>query len=203
MVDGETIKWDSQEWDPAERAIEAWLRSVLAGAGVDVIWRDRPRERNVQVPYIEIALGVEVAVGHDDVECTEDVEHDRLAVTITGTREIMLSIQLRTRDQRTYGMARRYMGKLRQSLHHPAYVQLLSDAGLGVVECEPLRTIPQSVEGRVESLVLLEVKFCTVHEYVDPNADEQLGVVDTIAVGISIDGEDPPDVIEVDVRSPA
>lgn len=196
--ESETVKWDDEEWSPAERVIEEWAVSVLAGSGVTVIWRDRPRRNNIQVPYLELAFGPEVAIGQDDIDYAAN-DAGGLDVTITGAREVMLSAQLRTRDQRTFGMARRYLGKLRQSLQHPAYVQLFESAGLGVVDCEPLRVIPSNSTTRVESISLLEVKLSLVQEYADAEADKQLDVAELVEVGVEID-ENPVELVEVDLN---
>jgi hypothetical protein len=199
VAEANSVKWDNEEWSPAEQAILEWIQTALAGHKLDVFWRDRPHG-NIQAPYIELALGTEVALGHDDVELEPgEEEDDDPAIVITGNREVMLSMQCRTRDQSTFRQARKYMGKLRQSLEHPRYVQILEAGGLGVVDAEPLRPFPVNDGSRVESVVLLEVKFSLIQEFRDEQADKEVGFVDTVSVGVQLDGETPVTPVDIDV----
>jgi hypothetical protein len=187
--DTESVFWGDAEWLTAEQAVEDWVKRVLGKEGVTVKWRDRPEERAYQAPCIEIAFGDEVPVGTDETSFEETTD-GKLRTRITGYREVMLSLRMRTRDHGTFRQARRYMGMLRQSLEHPLYENLLRDAGLGYTEAEPVRTPRVTSEDgtRWESYALLEVRFGIVMTYLDEDADNELGWVDRVGVAVNYGG---------------
>ena len=184
----DTVLWGEHEWQVAEQAAEDWVKNVLGRYRVDVFWRDRPLERLIQAPHVELAFGDEVPVGTDEV-LTEVTPQGTIRTRITGLRRIVLSAKVRSRDQSTFRMAKKYAAILRQSIEHPVHEGRLRDAGLGLEEALPVRPIPMVNGDRVESFALVEVRFNLAQEYVDEDADADMHWVERVELGVSVAGE--------------
>ena len=177
-------------WDAVESACHAWAQRVLNGVvapgvvpSVPVVWKDRSHA-DVRSTSCELSIEREDAVGVDDIEYEDGA--GTLTPRITGARTFVLEARIRSRDQSATRTARNHLEKLRGSLGHPLYLEILESGGVAFHTSEPVRTLPYLMEGRTESVAVLEIRCGVTSTFYDETAS--IDYAETADIAVSVDG---------------
>jgi hypothetical protein len=157
----------SVPWETVRSAVTDFIAACGVVSADHVSW-EHEATPIVHGDVIELRIGAESAVGFDDVA---EVEQDdgRAVPRVTGWREFTLSIRYNSRS--TVTGARASLERIRASLHHPARLAILSDAGVSFLGTEMLQAFNAVAEDRWEAVAVLDVRLGVVSELYEPDID--------------------------------
>jgi hypothetical protein len=148
-----------------EAAMLAWVEAQ-APAGLDLTAQFRNRQGGWQ-SKTRALLNVHTSrsVGVDKLRHQQDVtlpEGADLVPTVTGERQLTLSVLVQSRDQRSDQTARYVLEKLRTSLAKPSVLQAFRAAKLGFSRAEAIVDLDRHLDDRIESMASMDVHFNAV-----------------------------------------
>jgi hypothetical protein len=197
------------EWAEIKAAIKALIATL---AGVPALWRDEPRPfgstATSRGAYVLLNVTTTRGFGSDEVryqnldENGDETETPALADSIrpdlAGQRQIVLSVQPETLDQRAEYSAMVFAERIRTRLAWPSSLTTLQAAGLGLAKVGPSTVLDYVHDGRNYSRALVEVTLgCASNE-----SDAALGFIETILLTTQVADEagnvlpSPPNLID-------
>ena len=195
--------------------IKAALRTLLATlAGVPALWRDEPRpfgQNATTTAYVLINATTTRGMGVDEVRyqnldtdgAPTDVMADAESIRpdLCGQRQIVLSIQPETLDQRAEYSAMVYAERIRTRLAFPSALATLAAAGLALVRVGPSTVLDYVHDGRNYSRALVEVTLGAASN----ESDAAIPFIETAVLTSEIQDEagnvlpSPPNITDVEV----
>jgi hypothetical protein len=155
-------------WETVEDAIHAW---VTAGSGLDaskVIWSQQGGERP-KAPYISLRIRSIRQIGQDwlkiqdataPVTAGSEIKH-----LAQGQREVGLSLQCFASTAQSGMAAASLLESARASARLPTIHQALSDAGVGILQSEPVQSIDGFLgDSQFEPRAVLELRLMLASE---------------------------------------
>jgi hypothetical protein len=140
-------------WPGLQITLEHVFESATA---IPFVWSDEPT-KVIQKPYGVLSLGQSITVGRDASRYT--FTHSDTTVDIIGHRELIINVQVFSRQARGEGSARFLIEKARLCLANPIYRDELRSAGLIFVETHPVADLDFIFQNRAENRSAFDVVF--------------------------------------------
>ena len=162
----------SIDYQAVKDAIYSWVALVAgqyllldASGNPYVFWEEESHDFML-APYAKLSLTDGGRQGKDAVSYNYDNINKTLSPVIRGNRQILIGIEVRSRETTS---PRNAIEDLRTSLEHPIHMQRLQDDGaLAFISIENCQTgIGIHYEDRSEAIAILEVRFGIHAELVD------------------------------------
>ena len=147
--------------------ITTWIETL---SGLPVEWGREPQYMRVE-PYILAYAGAFSAQGKDELFYNYNTATGLVDLTMSGIRQLPLTLSFRSADQSWGGNARYYAEKFRLNLRSPTSVDLRTDALFSLVRSEPLIETDYPFNGhmwsQVDLPIVLAIRFNTEEENYD------------------------------------
>ena len=158
----------SQSFKEQRAAILEWF---CKATGLPAVWRNSKEDHGRTPPQASITLNRIRSIGVDEVRRVTVQKGtppaDVSVPTIFGNRQIQCTLRVRSRDQRDDEAAWGLLEAARATLKAP-WAQAIFRAGcVSVVDTEDVLEIPETHQGRIESVALLDLVFGTVIRVTD------------------------------------
>ena len=166
----------------------AWVQTQIPGVSAQVKnmrggWRGKVRcrlnfmsSRDLGVDELRYEQDTDLPAGEDFVP------------TVSGNRQLTLSLLLQSRDQRAECTARWHLEKLRTSLRKPSVKTALRAAGLAYTTAESVVQLDRHVDDRWESQASLDIHFNAVVN--ERDTDEAGSYVDKASIAATLTAPD-------------
>lgn len=198
-----------------EAALEAWVGTEAPDC--QVAWAHRSDADFLEPPVVELQLLSITQPAPDSVEYEYDDEApvgdpeaepdpvigEELIVTVSGLRQLVVQVTVRSAEQTSVLQAAIYLEQLRSGLRKPSVLDALGVAGIGVIRAEQIliADAPSYDEDRWESVGSFDVVLSAAENLTDSSGT----YIESVILSSDIDRPDgtalpaPPQFVDEEI----